>query len=76
MKALFYITVLREPALRKPGEKWLAFTVTTPDGPHDRHAAVIDTFSKEFRREYGPTGPIRIHADFICLTPEDVWKEV
>lgn len=72
MNALFYITVWR-----KRGEKWLAFVVTTPDGPHDRHAAVIDSFTKEFRREYGPVNGItRIHAEFVCLTPEDVWKEV
>ena len=72
MNALFYITVLR-----KAGEKWLAFVVTTPDGPHDRHAAVLDTFNAEFRREYGPMNdPARVHAEFVCLTHEDVWKEV
>jgi hypothetical protein len=72
MNALFYITVLR-----KAGEKWLAFVVTTPDGPHDRHAAVLDTFNAEFRREFQALGfPVRVHAEFVCLTPESVWKEV
>ena len=72
MNALFYITVFR-----KHNTKWLAFVVTTPDGPHDRHATVVDSFTEEFRREYGPMNdPARVHAEFVCLTPESVWREV
>ena len=71
MNALFYISRLEYNDLG-PG----AFLVTTPDGPHDRHAAVLDTFHAEFRREFGHPAPTTIRAEFVCLTHESVWKEV
>jgi hypothetical protein len=67
MRALFFITVHDAHARR-----WRCFLVSTPDGPHDRHGAVLAAFE----REHEPLSGRKIHAEFICLTPEDVWKEV
>lgn len=67
MNALFFITVHDNRALR-----WRCFLVSTPDGPHDRHAAVLDMF----RKEHEPAKDNKIHAEFVCLTPEEIWKEV
>jgi hypothetical protein len=65
MRALFFITV-------HDGSQWRCFLVSTPDGLHDRHAAVLAAFE----REHGPLDGRKVHAEFICLTPEDIWKEV
>lgn len=68
MNALFYVT-----AYHFANNEWWRFAITTPDSPYDRHAAVIDLFHKEMDQEARFT---RVGAQFICLTPDVVWREL
>jgi hypothetical protein len=67
MNALFYVA-----AYHFNNNEWWRFMVTTPDGPHDRHAAVID----KFKDGYSDLGFARVKAEFVCLTPDEVFMEV
>lgn len=65
MKALFYFAGYNYKA-----NKWWRFAVTVPDGPHDRYAAAKDMMVEEYPELRQWRG------EFICLTPEDVFKEL
>jgi hypothetical protein len=46
------------------------FLITVADGPHDRQAV-----AKELIYSQVPEGWKITACEFICLTPEEVWKE-
>lgn len=65
MNALFYFV-----GYSFSGNKWWRFAVTVPDGPHERYAQAKDLLAKEYPELSRWSG------EFICLTPDDVFKEL
>lgn len=65
LNALFYFTAYHHQA----NERW-RFAVTVPDGPHERYAQAKDLLRKEYPELSRWSG------EFICLTPEEVFKEL
>lgn len=65
MNALFFFTGYLHPAHDRR-----RFVITTPDGVHDRLAAARETLIAAMPNFSGWCG------QFICLTPEDVFKEL
>lgn len=65
MKALFYFVGYNHKA-----NEWWRFAVTVPDGPHDRYAVAKAMMVKKYPELRQWSG------EFICLTPEDVFKEL
>ncbi len=65
MNALFYFTGYLHPAHDRR-----RFVLTTPDGPHDRFER-----AKEMLLTTLPNFS-NWHGQFICLTPEEIFKEL
>jgi hypothetical protein len=65
VNALFYVKLYNHSV--NQFERLLA---TTPDGPHDRWSTLQD----EVLKQYTPMWKI-VSSQFICLTPETVWRD-
>ncbi len=65
MNALFYFS-----GYHFKNNEWWRFLITVADGPHDRWLAAKDLISREYPELNRWSG------EFICLTPEYVFKEV
>lgn len=65
MKALFYFA-----GYYFKNNEWWHFAVTVPDGPHDRYEQARGLLVAEYPQLNRWSG------QFICLTPDDVFKEL
>ena len=65
MKALFYFA-----GYHHRNNEWWRFAVTVPDGPHDRYAVARDMLASDY------PDLTRWSGQFVCLTPDDVFKEL
>lgn len=65
MNALFYFA-----GYSFSRNAWDRFLITVPDGPHDRHAQAKDILAGNYR------DLTRWSGQFVCLTAEDVFKEL
>ncbi len=65
MNALFYFTGYLHPAHERR-----RFVITTPDGPHDRFAVAKDQLIEAMPNFSN------WHGQFICLTLEEVFREL
>ena len=65
MKALFYFVGYNHKA-----NNYWRFAITVADGHHDRYAVARDKLADAYPDLQGWLGA------YICLTPEDVFKEI
>lgn len=65
MRALFYFT-----GYNFTSNQYWRFAISVPDGYHDRHAVAKDMLAEAYPRLSNWSG------QFICLTPEEIFKEL
>lgn len=65
MNALFYFA-----GYRRLDNRCRRFALTVPDGAHDRYSVAKELLAKEYPHLAHWSG------EFICLTSEDVFKEL
>lgn len=65
MRALFYFS-----GYDFATNKYWRFVLSVNDGPHDRYASALDEVREAYPRLTNWSG------QFICLTPEHIFKEL
>lgn len=65
MNALFYFA-----GYNHRNNEWWRWVLTVPDGPHDRYAQARDILADNY------PDITRWSGEFICLTTEEVFKEL